>query len=87
MRILLIFLALISAPAVAQTSQPVPVRYEYTYAVAMLTCYRLQVTPAAKVPPILATLKSRFRLSDNEFNLLINYCLLYDQGYNRKVPR
>lgn len=82
-----LLLALLSAPAAAKIDYPVSVRVDYVFSLAQLSCYRLQTVGNTKVPGILRQVRNKFRLSDDELNLYLNYCMLYDQGYQRKGLR
>lgn len=78
-----LILLLAPLPAVARTPAVVT-RVDYVFEIARVSCYRLQTTPAGQVGPVLVTIRDRAHLTDEEVNLLINYCMVYDQGYQRK---
>lgn len=88
MKILLALCLLLAPMPVAALSPTtfVSVRVEFVYSVAMQVCYRLQTVKNAQVEAAIYAVKTRFGLVDYEVLLLLNFCLLYDQGYNRKVP-
>lgn len=86
---ILLALCLLLAPmpiaAQVEIQRNVPVRYELLFRIAQYSCYRLRSDK--KVEESVRKIRDSFRLTSNEVNLYLNYCMLYDQGYNRKIPK
>lgn len=57
-----------------------PIRYEYVFELAKMTCARLEPQPADRVVAILQAIKIKFRLTEPEVTTLLNYCLMYLEG-------